>query len=193
MKSIAVKRMRSELQETPRPECTAASQVAGSRDRNTVFTIGGILRHTLRASVTVLQESGEQQQDQSLIPGAMLLPPAAALRRLEPQVSGGPRPEALQCWQSRQESLRAGLCLLRRLRAFRLRLRLHAAGADPASVPLPCLTRRPCSTEDPLLCVSIVGAARTSGSSERAARRLRARLRAGLQRRSPYGSGSRDA
>ena len=59
MKSTAVKRMRSELQETPRPECTAASQVAGSRDRNTVFTIGGILRHTLRASVTVLQESGE--------------------------------------------------------------------------------------------------------------------------------------
>ena len=95
MKSIAVKRMRSELQETPRPECTAASQVAGSRDRNTVFTIGGILRHTLRASVTVLQESGEQQQDQSLIPGAMPLRPAAALRRLEPQVSGGPRPEAL--------------------------------------------------------------------------------------------------
>ena len=95
MKSTAVKRMRSELQETPRPECTAASQVAGSRNRNTVFTIGGILRHTLRASVTVLQESGEQQQDQSLIPGAMPLRPAAALRRLGPQVSGGPRPEAL--------------------------------------------------------------------------------------------------
>ena len=83
MKSIAVKRMRSELQET---------QAAWSRNRNTVFTIGGILRHTLRASVTVLQESGEQQQDQSLIPGAMPLRPAAALRRLEPQVSGGPRP-----------------------------------------------------------------------------------------------------
>ena len=73
----------------------------------------------------------------------------------------------VQSWQRRLESLRDELILLRRLRALRAHLRLHAARAYPAVVPLPSLTRRPRGTEAPRVCVSIVGAARTSGSSAR--------------------------
>ena len=76
----------------------------------------------------------------------------------------------VQSWQTRLESLRAELTLLRRLRAFRVHLRIHAASADPASVPRPGLTHRPRGTEAPLVYVSIVGGARTSGSSARVAR-----------------------
>ena len=40
----------------------------------------------------------------------------------------------VQSWQTRLESLRAELILLRQLRALRVHLRLHAASADPAVV-----------------------------------------------------------
>ena len=92
----------------------------------------------------------------------------------------------VQSWQRRLESLRAELILLRRLRALRARLRLHAASADPAVVPLPGLTRRPRGTEAPLVCVSIVSAARTSGSSARARGMTDIAKAAGITREALY-------
>ena len=93
MTSTAVERIEFEHQEMPRSECTAASQVSGSRRRHTVFTIGGVLPHTLHASMTELQKSKERQHDESLFSGAMRRRPAAALRRLGTAVSGAARSE----------------------------------------------------------------------------------------------------
>ena len=99
----------------------------------------------------------------------------------------------VQCWRVREGSLRAGLRLLRRLRALRFRFRSHFVSADHVSVPATCPTRLSCRTAGPLLCVSIVGAARIRCALERAARPFRGRFCSGLQRRRSYSPGSRVA
>jgi len=193
MKSAAVKRMRSALLETPRPACFVASQAAASRNPNTVFNIGGIGPLALQAGVTALHESGEEQEDLSWIPGAIRRRPAAALRRLERVVSGTARSEACAVLAGSRGQSARGLRWRRRLRALRLRFRNHFASADHVSVPATCPTRLSCRAADPLLCVSIVGAARTRCASERAARRFRARFCVGLPHRKSYSPGSRVA
>ena len=99
----------------------------------------------------------------------------------------------VQCWRVREGSLRAGLRLLRRLRALRFRFRSHFVSADHVSVPATCPTRLSCRTAGPLLCVSIVGDARIRCALERAARPFRGRFCSGLQRRRSYSPGSRVA